>query len=164
MKSAYSQHAQRTGKVLPEGWDTVKLAEAVLPTGVKGMKRVTEEDPDYQPEPIHFLDPTIMGMRQIEDYLMKFETELEELNRLRETGTARDYTKAKMDRKVRLEDKIAVFEVEKENRLAKMGESRRPGDIGEEDPKVKGHQNHLGIVQSPKKGHIQLWDLMGLET
>ena len=152
MKSAYSQHAQHTGKILPEGWDTVKLAEPVPPRGVKGMKRVTEEDPDYQPEPIHFLDPTIMGMRQIEDYLTKFETELEELNRLRETGTARDYTKVKMDRKVRLEDKIAEFEVEKENRLAKMGESRRPRDIGEEDPKGQRSSKSPWDCTKPKKG------------
>ena len=49
MRSAYFHHAEHTGKVLPEGWDTVKLAEPIPLRGVKGMRLGTKEDPDYQP-------------------------------------------------------------------------------------------------------------------
>ena len=153
MKSAYSQHAKRTGKVLPKGWDMVKLAEPVPPRGVKGMKMGTEEYPDYQPASIHFLNPQHMGLKQIGEYITEFEAELEELNKLREKGIAKDWTKAKMDRKEILQDKIAEFEIERENRLAKMGESRRPGDTEEEeDPKGQESSESPWDRTKPKKG------------
>ena len=82
---------------------------------------------------------------------------MEEINKIQETGTAKDYTKAKMNRRNELEDKIAEFEIERENRLANMGESRRGEGIEkEEDPKgpLKG-QGQLKSSwdwQKPKKG------------
>ena len=60
MKVAYIQHAERTGKVLPEGWHTVNLAKPVKPQGAKGMKILSEDDPGYHPEPIDHLDPKTM--------------------------------------------------------------------------------------------------------
>ena len=82
---------------------------------------------------------------------------MEEINKIRETGTAKHYTKAKMNRRNELEDKIAEFEIEKENRLANMGESRKSEDIGEEeDPKVpskgQGQLKSPWDQQNPKKG------------
>ena len=152
MKSAYSQHAQRMGKILPEGWDTVKLVEPVPPRVIKGVKRVTDDDPDYQPIPIYSLSPITMSMRQIDDYVKEFEKELEELKELRETGPAKDYTQAKMERRTQLEEKIAQFEIEKENRIAKMGESRRPEDTEEEVPEGQGSSRSPWERTKPKKG------------
>ena len=71
MKTAYSKYVQRTGRVLPEGWDTVGLqkpepskgAKALAtPSTVKGTSTPADiDDPDYNPEPICHLDPTVMG-------------------------------------------------------------------------------------------------------
>ena len=65
MKAAYIQHVEHTGKVLPEGWDTINLAKPVTPRGAKGIKILSEEDPDYHPEPIDHLDPKTMGLKEI---------------------------------------------------------------------------------------------------
>ena len=79
-----------------------------------------------------------------------FDKEVGEINKMRETGTAKDYTKAKMNRRNELEDKFTEFEIERKNRLANMGGSRRMEGIEqEEDPK------------GPPKGQGQLkslWD------
>ena len=148
MKMVYVQHAERTGKTLPEGWDTVNFAKPVVPRGAKGMKILSEEDPDYHPEPIDHLDPSTMGLKEIEKYISQFDKEVEEINKIRETGTAKDYTKAKMNRRSELENRIVEFEIEKENRMANMGESRRGEDIEEEeDP--KGPPKGQGKPKSP---------------
>ena len=116
-----------------------------------------EEDPDYHPEPIDHLDPSTTGMKELEKYIFQFDREVQEINKIRETGTAKDYTKAKMNRRSELKNKMAEFEIEKENRLANMGESRRSEDPeGEKDPKgpLKG-QGQLKSPwdrQKPKKG------------
>ena len=96
MKTAYAQHAERMGKTLPEGWDTVNLEKSVPPRKARGMGIPIEEDPDYHLEPIDHLDPRSMGMKEIEKYITQFEKEVQEINKIRETGTAQDYTKAKM--------------------------------------------------------------------
>ena len=73
---------------------------------------------------------------------------MQEINKIRETGTAKEYTKAKMERRNELENKMAEFEIEKENRLAKMGESRRSEDLErEEDP--KGPPKSQGQLEPP---------------
>ena len=93
-----------------------------------------------------------MGLKKIGEYITEFEVELEELEEMRESGVTKDWTKAKMDRKNILEDKIAEFEIERDNRLEEMGESRRPGDTEEGDP--KGYES-LGSPwdrTKPKKG------------
>ena len=82
MKTAYLHHAERTGKVLPDGWDTVNLAKPIPPRGAKGMKIPTEEDPDYHPVPISHLDPKTMGFKQIEKYMTMFDKEVGELNKI----------------------------------------------------------------------------------
>ena len=69
MKMAYIQHAEHTGKTLPEGWDTVNLAKPVIPRGAKGMKILSGEDPGYHPESIDHLDPSTMGLKEIEKYI-----------------------------------------------------------------------------------------------
>ena len=77
MKTAYFYHAKRVGKVLPDRWDMVNLAMIVPPKGAKGMKIPTEEDdPNYNPEPIDKLDPSVLSLQQIEDYMDKFEMSL----------------------------------------------------------------------------------------
>ena len=107
MKTAYFYIAELTGKVLPKGWDTVELTKTVPPRGAKGMTFPTEkEDPDYHPEPIDKLDPTFIGLKQIEEYMDKFDKELGELKEIQEKGTAKDYTRAKMNRKEALESKF----------------------------------------------------------
>ena len=139
MKATYIQHAEHTGKVLPEGWDMVNLAKPVTPKGAKGMKIPSEEDPGYHPEPIDHLDPKTMGLKEIERYMTMFDKEVGEINKIRETGTAKDYTKAKMNRRNELEDKFVEFEIERNNRLANMGGSRRTeGTEEEEDPRGQG--------------------------
>ena len=86
--------------------------------------------------------------KEIEKYMSLFDKEVEEISKIQETGTAKDYTKAKMNRRDELESKIAEFEIEKENRLASMGESRRSENIeGEENP--KGPPEGQGQLKSP---------------
>ena len=73
-----------------------------------------------------------------------------------------------MNRRNELESKIAEFEIEKENRLASMGESRRSEDIKrEENPRgPPGGQGQLKPPldwQSPKRELIQQWDPMAQE-
>ena len=82
MKTAYLHHAEHTGKVLPDGWDTVNLAKPIPPRGAKGMKILVEEDPDYHPVPINHLDPKTMGLKQIEKYMTMFDKEVGELNKI----------------------------------------------------------------------------------
>ena len=148
MKMAYIQHVEHTGKTLPEGWDMVNLAKSVAPRGAKGMKILSEEDPGYHAEPIDHLDPSTMGLNKIEKYISLFDKEVEEINKIRETGTAKDYTRAKMNRRNELEDKIAEFEIERENRLTNLGESGRSKGIEEEeDP--KGPPKGQGQLKSP---------------
>ena len=112
MKTAYIHHAERTGKVLPEGWDTVKLAKPIPPRLAKGMQIPVEEGLDYHPVPISHLNPKTMGLKQIEDYMDMFDKEVEELNKIRETGTAKEYTRAKMNRREKLENNFTEFEIE----------------------------------------------------
>ena len=88
------------------------------------MRMMTEEDPDYHPEPISHLDPTTIGLKQIESCMTMFDAEVGELNKIRETGTAKEYTRAKMKRKEELEDKFTEFEIERDNRLASRGGSK----------------------------------------
>ena len=82
MKTAYIRHAERTGKVLPEGWDTVNLAKPTSPRGAKGMQVPVEEDPNYHPVPIKHLNPKTMGLKQIEKYMIMFEKEVKEINEI----------------------------------------------------------------------------------
>ena len=133
MKTAYFYHAERTGKILPKGWDMVELAKTVPPRGAKEMALPTEEeDPDYHPEPIDKLDPTFMGLKQIEEYMVKFDKELGELKEIQEKGAIKDYTRAKMNRREALESKFSEFDIEREARLVKRGGSRREGRTGED--------------------------------
>ena len=128
--------------------DTVNLEKPVPPRGARGMVIPTEEDPDYHPEPIDHFDLSTMGMRELEKYIAQFDREVQEINKIRETGTAKDYTKAKMDRRNEIENKMAEFEIEKENRLANMGESRRSEDPeGEKYP--KGSPKGQGQLKPP---------------
>ena len=157
MKTAYAQHAECIGKSLPEGWDTVNLEKPNLPRGTRGMGVRIEEDPDYHPEPIDHLKPSTMGMRELDKYIAQFEREVQEINKIRETGTAKEYTKAKMERRNELENKMAEFEIEKENRLAKMGGSRRSEDPEREEdpkgpPKIQGQLEPPWDWPKPKKG------------
>ena len=46
-------------------------------------------------EPIDKLDPTVMGLKRIEEYMDKFDKELGELKEIQQKGTAKDYTRAK---------------------------------------------------------------------
>ena len=82
-----------------------------------------EQDPDYHPEPISHLKPDNMGMKEIEKCIAQFEKEIQELNKIREKGT-KEYTKAKMERRDELLNKLAEFEIEKEDRIAKSGTQR----------------------------------------
>ena len=82
---------------------------------------------------------------------------MQEINKIRETGTTKDYTKAKMNRRDKLENKMAEFEIEKENRLANIGESRgREDPEREKDPKEpskgQGQLKSPWDQQKPKKG------------
>ena len=96
MKTAYFYYAEHTGKVLPKGWDTVELAKTVPPRGAKGMRiPAEEEDPDYHLEPIDKLDPTIMGFKQIEEYMDKFDKELGELKEIQEKRDSKRLYKSK---------------------------------------------------------------------
>ena len=139
MKTAYIHHAKRTGKVLPEGWDTVNLAKPTSSGGAKGMQVPVEDDPNYHPVPIKHLNPKTMGLKQIEKYMIMFEKEIKEINKIREKGTVREYTRPKMDRREELENKLAEFEIEKEDRLKRRGGSQRTeGPEEEEDPEDQG--------------------------
>ena len=94
-----------------------------------------------------------MGFKQIEKYMDMFDKEVEELKKIQATGTVQDYTRAKMNRREELEDKFAEFEIEREERLARRGESRREGDIEEEeDPKDQGQLKSPWDRPKPKKG------------
>ena len=97
-----------------------------------------------------------MGLKEIEKYMSLFNEEVEEINKIRETGTAKDHTKAKMNRRNELESKIAEFEIEKENRLTSMGESRRSEDVEREEdprgpPEGQGQLKPPWDQQKPKK-------------
>ena len=76
------------------------------------MSIIVDDDPDYHPEPIDKLDPTVMELEQIEEYIDKFDKEVGELKEIQEKGTARDYTRAKMKRQTELEEKFDQFEIE----------------------------------------------------
>ena len=153
MKTAYIHHAECTGKVLPEGWDTVNLAKPISPRGAKGMQVPVEEDPNYHPVPIKHLNPKTMGLKQIEKYMIMFDKEVKEINKIREKGTAREYTRAKMDRREELENKLAEFEIEKEDRLANRGGSKITEDPEEEeDPEGQGQLKSPWDQTKPKKG------------
>ena len=102
MKTAYLHHAECTGKELPKGWDTVNLAKPIPPKGAKGIGSLEDEDPDYHPIPISHLNPKTMGFKQIEKYLSMFEKEVGELLEIREKGSAKEYTRAKMARRKNL--------------------------------------------------------------
>ena len=79
---------------------------------------VNYEVPDYNPEPIDKLDPSIMGLKTLEEYMDTFDKELGELKEMQLKGTAKDFTKAKRNRKHALESKFFEFQVEREIRLA----------------------------------------------
>ena len=66
-----------------------------------------------------------MGLKQIEEYMDKFDRQLGELKEIQVKGTARDYTRAKMNRREELENKFSEFEIERDIRLANRGGSRR---------------------------------------
>ena len=103
------------------------------------MKSPEEEDPDYYPVPINHLNPKTMGLKQIEKYMTMFDKDVGELNKLREKENAIEYTRAKMNRREELENKLAEFEIERENRLESRGGSKRTDDPGKgEDPKGQG--------------------------
>ena len=76
MKMAYVQHVECTGKTLPEGWDTVNLEKPVVPRGAKGMTILSEEDPGYPQESIDHLDPSTMGLKEIEKYISLLDKEV----------------------------------------------------------------------------------------
>ena len=148
MKTAYAEHAKRVGKILPQDWDTVGLEKPMLPRGAKGMEFPIEHDPNYHPEPISHLKPKDMGMKEIEKHIVQFEKEIQELNKIREKGTAKEYTKAKMERRDELENKLAEFEIEKEDRIARRGGSMRSKEQEEkEDP--RGPSKSQGQLKSP---------------
>ena len=82
MKMAYVQHAKRTRKTLPEGWDMVNLEKPAVPRGAKGMKILSEEDPGYHPEPIDHLDPSTMGLKEMEKYMSLFDKKVEDIHKI----------------------------------------------------------------------------------
>ena len=148
MKMAYAEHAKHVGKTLPKDWDTAGLEKPILPRGARGMKIPVEQDPDYHPEPISHLKPNDMGVKEIEKCIAQFEKEIQELNKICEKGTAKEYTKAKMERRNRLENKLAEFEIEKEDRIARRGGSKRSMEQEEkEDP--RGPPKSRGQLESP---------------
>ena len=158
MKTAYFYHAKRIGKVLPEGWDKVNLAKTVPPKGAKGMKFPIEEDDSYyNPEPIDKIDPSVLSLQQIEDYMDKFDRELGELKEIQEKGTAKDYTRAKMNRREELGNKCSEFDTERDIRLASraavLGGSRREGRTsGDGDSESQEESENLedqGDLKSP---------------
>ena len=70
------------------------------------------------------------------------------MNEIHEKGTAKEYTKAKMERRDELEKKLAEFEIEKEDRIARRGGSmRRIDQEEEEDP--RGPSKSQGQLKSP---------------
>ena len=140
----------------------VNLEKLIPPRGGKGMKIPVEEDPDYHPVPISHLDLKTMGLEQLEEYMTMFDEEVGELNEIREKGTAKEYTKAKMKRREELEDKFAEFEIEREERMAKRGEVRRKGDIDEEeDPEDQSQLESHWDQTKPKKGTYPFVGSMG---
>ena len=74
-----------------------ELAKPIPPREVKGIKAITGDD--NHPEPIDKPDPTVMGLRQIEEYMDKFDKELEELNQLQ--GDCKRLYKGKNEEKRR---------------------------------------------------------------
>ena len=100
MKTNYFRHAQKTGKVLSEGWDTVDLQKPATHKGAKGLDTsgsakgmstpANIEDPDYNPEPIDHFNPTIIGVSTLEKYMDLFDKELGELKEIQQTGTAKE--------------------------------------------------------------------------
>ena len=103
------------------------------------MTLPVEEDPDYHLAPIHHLNPQTMGFKQLQKHIDMLSKEVQELDEIRDKGTAKDYTKVKMKGREELENKIAELEIEREERLEKRCEVRRKGDIEEkEDPKCQG--------------------------
>ena len=87
-------------------------------------------------------------MKEIEKHIVQFEKEIQELNKIREKGTAKEYTKAKMERRDELENKLAEFEIEKEDRIARRGGSMRSKEQEEkEDP--RGPSKSQGQLKSP---------------
>ena len=110
-----------------------KFSKAGYTQGSQGNEILSEEDPDYHPDPIDHLDPKTMGLKEIEKYMTMFDKEVGEINKIRETGTAKEYTRAKMNRREELEDKFAEFEIERENRLASIGGSQRTEGLEEEE-------------------------------
>ena len=111
MKTAYLHHAECTGKELPEGWDMVNLAKPIPPKGAKGKGSPEDEDPDYHPIPIGHLNPKTMGFKQMEKYMTMFDKEVGEVLKIREKGSAKEYTRAKMAIGEELENKLAEFEI-----------------------------------------------------
>ena len=143
MKMAYIHYAEPTGKVLPEGWDTVDLAKAVSPKGARGMRIPAEEDdPDYHPEPINLIPLVLVS--KIEEYMDKFDRELGELKEIQEKGKARDYTRAKRNRREELENKFSEFEIDRDIWLASRGGSRREVEPeSQEEPENPRDQSGL---------------------
>ena len=112
------------------------------------MEILIEQDPRYHPEPISHLKPNDMGMKEIEKCIAQFEKEIQELNEIREKGTAKEYTKAKMERRNELKNKLAEFEIEKEDRVARRGGSKRIMEQEEqEDP--RGPPKSRSQLESP---------------
>ena len=103
------------------------------------------EDPDYNPEPIDKLDPTVMGIKTLEKYIDKFDKELEELREIKQKWTVKELTMAKRDRRDELESKLLEFEVERKNWLANrekaLGGSKR--EIALEPSKSAGISENL---------------------
>ena len=141
---------------MPEGWDMVELEKPIAPKGAKGMSINEDDDPDYHPEPIDKLDPTVMELKQIEEYMDKFDKEVGELKEIQEKGTAKDYTRAKMRRQTELEEKFDQFEIEREVRLQKIRESREEKETWEEgeieDPENQEELESPWDRPKPKKG------------
>ena len=130
LKTNYLNHAKHTGKILPDGWDTVGLQQPPSPKGATGAARGLNipKDPNYNPELIDHLDPKVMSLKKLEDYQEKFDKEIGELAELQAKRSAKEYTAAKMQRKNNLEEKFVEFDMEREVSLAnreKTGGSKR---------------------------------------
>ena len=80
--------------------------------------------------------------------IAQFEEEIQELNKICEKGTSKEYTKAKMERRDELLNKLAEFKIEKEDRIARRGGSKKSmKQEEEEDP--KGPLKSQGQLKSP---------------
>ena len=155
LKQSYTLHAQRTGQVLPEYWDTFGLQETILLSAVMPA----DDDPDFHPEPIDHPDPSTLGFKALGANMNKLNKELEKLRAIKHSRIPGAFTGKKILRMYELEDKYFNCNIEWEIRVArreKGGGSKRYQEQESEDTRIQPSASlETGEQEEPTEGDTQ---------